>query len=170
MNTKESQIIRPAKGQLKKQIIFLWLYALVMYIAILFSFGLVELSLIPSGLSIFGPVFWIVLPTASLGVLLLLVIFGYIIIKKRFDSIQYELKENSIIITSGFITVSTRSVIFEKVVNVQKIQRPLDRRFNIGTVILSTTSLSGTTAITTSFVGIEEYNELYDQFSRLLEK
>lgn len=170
MNELESQIIKPAKEQLKKQALYLWLYALVMFIAIILPLGAVELSLIPSGLDLFGPTFWIILPTVSFGVILILTIIAYIIIKKRFDSIQYEIKENSIKITSGFVTISTRSVIFEKVINVQKIQRYIDRKFDIGTVIVSTTSHSGTTAITTSFVGIKEYAELYDQFSRLLEK
>ncbi|MBN1328137.1 MAG: PH domain-containing protein [Candidatus Heimdallarchaeota archaeon] len=170
MTNLESQIIRPAKAQLKKQTIYLCLYALVMYIAILLPLGAVELSLIPSGLNLFGPLFWIILPTVSFGSIVILTIIGYILIKKRFESIQYEIKDNSINITSGFITITTRNVIFEKVINVQKIQRLLDRKFNIGTVILSTTSHSGTTAITTAFIGIEEYDELYNQFTRLLEK
>ncbi|NHJ84692.1 MAG: PH domain-containing protein, partial [Asgard group archaeon] len=95
---------------------------------------------------------------------------SYILSKKRLASIEYRIQGNKITISGGVFVTSTRSVVFEKIINVQKIQGILDRKFGIGTIILSTASQSGTAATTMRFVGLKEFDELYEQLSKLIEK
>ncbi|MFW9924888.1 MAG: PH domain-containing protein [Candidatus Thorarchaeota archaeon] len=168
----ESQIIKPDKNLLKKEMTLTWIFAFFLLLAFFTPLGATELSIriaLP-GTIFLSDTFWIVFLIVIPIVVLIIVLTLYFFSKKRINTIEYQIKGNKITITGGVFVTSTRSVVFEKIINVQKIQGILDRKYEIGTIILSTASQSGTAATTIRFSGLKEFNELYEQLSKLIEK
>ena len=168
--SKEKQIIKPDKKLITKQITIILIYAIVLPIIFLLPMAIVELSLQNIDFQMFTLTGWIIVLSITFGVDIILVMLAYIFIKKRVESISYTISKNSVEITSGVFQQSTRTITFEKIINVQKRQGILDRKFSIGTVYLVTAAVSGSSAVSAHFIGIKEYDEIYEQMSQLIEK
>ncbi len=79
-----------------------------------------------------------------------------------FNSLQYEIQDDEVIVQVGIWTKSVKHVPYRTVTNLTAQRDILDRLLKIGTLNIQTAGMSGTTGAEESLVGLPNVQEIYD--------
>lgn len=90
--------------------------------------------------------------------------FVYYWIEKYYDSIEYRLKETEVIVERGVWIQKTHSVPYGLIMNINTVQGPLSRKFDIGTVEIETAGHSGQKkSAEASIMGIKNFERIREK-------
>jgi membrane protein YdbS with pleckstrin-like domain len=88
-----------------------------------------------------------------------------------YRSLQYELEDDEAIVRVGILTNSVKHVPYRTVTNITVKRDPFDRwLFGLGSLIIQTAGMSGTSGAEESLVGLGNVDEIYEQVATELRR
>lgn len=94
----------------------------------------------------------------------------WVFIPAYYRSLNYEIRQDEVIVRVGVVTRSVKHVPFRTVTNLKVSRGPFDRLFGIGTLHIQTAGMSGQTGAEESLVGLSDVQVLYEQVAEALRR
>jgi len=111
-----------------------------------------------------------IVATSLLVPLFFLIVLVWYWIKRYYDSISYALTDNEIVVHKGVWWKKKGFVPYNRITNINIVQGPISRRFQLGTVLIQTAGFSGATGSAGGLkpaeaviFGIKNFEEIKDK-------
>jgi hypothetical protein len=85
-------------------------------------------------------------------------------------SLQYEIREDEVIVRAGIVTKSVKHVPYRTVTNLKVARGPFDRLLGIGSMDIQTAGMSGKQGAEEHLAGLVEVDQVYDQVATALRR
>lgn len=93
-----------------------------------------------------------------------------IVIVPYYNSLEYEIQDDEVIVRVGVVTKSVKHVPYRTVTNIETTRDPFDRLFGIGTLKIQTAGAGGQSGAEETLPGLRDYEGLYEKVAAILRR
>jgi membrane protein YdbS with pleckstrin-like domain len=147
----EPIVIRPNRRLITKFALF-WL---LMFVLVAVFCGLIGLAIgAEDGNGLTGLLI-------GVGINVVWIIPALLLVKPYYETFQYEIQDDEVIVRSGIITKSVKHVPYRTITNLEIRRDPFDRLLGFGSLKIQTAGMSGQSGAEENLPGLPEVDDVY---------